>query len=524
MSVLGSSILGSSALAFAVLLPLAAAVPEPVHIESGAISGVPGLNPEVRVFEGVPYAAPPVGNLRWRSPKPAAKWEGVREAGKFGANCMQRQPNGGGFPPNGGIRPDPGMSEDCLFLNVYTAAKSARDKRPVMVWIHGGALTSGAGGIYNGEGLAAKGAVVVTINYRIGVFGYFAHPELTKESDRNASGNYGFLDQISALQWVQKNIEAFGGDPKRVTIFGESAGSWSVNYLTASPLAKGLFQRAIGESGAEFAPTRKLADVEQAGVKFAQGLGAASIADLRAKSADDLNKAPGGYSGPNVDGWFLPDEVEAIYAAGKQNDVPTLVGSNADEGTLFTPPSVKADSFRQLASRRFGADSEAYLKLYPFTSDQEARSAQAASMRDQTFGWEMRTWARFQTKTGKSKAWLYYFSHVPAGITPAMGAQHGAEIAYVFDYPNHKNAPDSPWADYDKKLGDTVSSYWYNFAAKGDPNGKGLPQWPAFRASDEMAMGFGDKIELIAVPNKPALDFLDGYYEKLWKSGSAETR
>jgi para-nitrobenzyl esterase len=368
-----------------------------------------------------------------------------------------------------------------------------------MVWIHGGALTSGAGGIYNGEGLAAKGAIVVSINYRMGVFGYFSHPALSKESDRNASGNYGFLDQVAALEWVQKNIAAFGGDPKRVTIFGESAGSWSVNYLTASPLAKGLFQRAIGESGAEFAPTKKLAD-------------------LRAKSAEDLNKAQGGYGGPVVDGYFLPDEVENIYVAGKQNDVPTLIGSNADEGTLFTR-DVKAESFKQLAARRFGANADAFLKIYPFTSDAEAYDAQAHSMRDQTFGWEMRTWARNQTKTGKSKVYLYYFSHVPPGIPARMGAQHGAEIAYVFDYANHKNAAETPWADYDRKLADTVSSYWFNFAASGDPNGKGLPKWPSYQTKDDMAMGFADKIDVIPVPNKPGLDFLDSYYEKLWQSG-----
>jgi len=514
--------LRASLLATLALLPLSAATVEPVHIDTGVLTGVPGINPDVQIYEGVPFAAPPVGDLRWRAPKPAAKWTGAREANKFAANCLQRAANGGGFPPNGGIRPEPGMSEDCLYLNVYTAAKSAKEKRPVMVWIHGGALTSGAGGIYNGEGLAAKGAIVVTVNYRMGVFGFFAHPELTKESDRNASGNYGFLDQVAALEWVQKNIAAFGGDPRRVTIFGESAGSWSVNYLTASPLAKGLFQRAIGESGAEFAPTRKLADTEQAGVKFAQTMKANSLADLRAISADDLNKAPGGYLGPDVDGYFLPAEVETIYAEGKQNDVPTLIGSNADEGTLFTRAATQ-ESFRKLAETRFKGDADKYLALYPFSSDAEAYTAQAHSMRDQTFGWEMRTWARMETKTGKSKVFLYYFSHVPPGIAPRMGAQHGAEIAYVFDYPNHKNALETPWADYDKKLGDTVSSYWYNFAATGDPNGKSLPKWPAFHTKDEEAMGFGDKIEVIPVPNKAALDFLDGYYENLWKTGGMPT-
>jgi para-nitrobenzyl esterase len=501
--------------------PLSAAMTEPVKTDAGQLTGTNGLNSEIRIYEGIPFAAPPVGDLRWHAPKPAAKWEGVRAADKFGSNCMQRQANGGGFPPNGGIRPENQMSEDCLYLNVYSAAKSAREKRPVMVWIHGGALTSGTGSIYNGEGLAAKGAVVVSINYRMGVFGFFALPELSKESDRNASGNYGFLDQVAALEWVQKNIAAFGGDPKRVTIFGESAGSWSVNYLTASPLAKGLFQRAIGESSAEFAPTKNLKDAEEAGLKFESAMKATSLADLRKDSADDLNKAPNGYGGPVVDGYFLPDEVETIYSQGKQNDVPTLIGSNNDEGTLFTR-NVTGDSFRKMAATRYKTDADKFLALYPFNSDEEAYNAQAHSMRDQTFGWEMRTWARMQTKTGKSKAYVYYFSHVPAGISAKMGAQHGAEIAYVFDYPSHKNATETPWTDYDKKLADTVSSYWYNFAATGDPNGKALPKWPAYHVKEDMAMGFGDKIEVIPVPNKPALDFLDGYYEKLWKSGSGE--
>src|ERR1700676_5229926 len=255
---------------FAALLPLSAAISEPVHVSDGLVSGVTGSDSDVRVFKGIPFAAPPVSDLRWRAPKAPQHWEGVRTADKFSDTCMQRRPANAATE-----RP---MSEDCLYLNVYTAAKSAKDHRPVMVWIHGGALTSGAGSLYDGEALAKKGVVVVTVNYRLGVFGFYANPELTKESDRNASGNYGLLDQIVALEWVQKNIAAFGGDPKRVTIFGEYAGSWSVNYLVATPLAHGLFQRAIGESGAEFAPARKLADMEQAGVKFGQSIGADSLA------------------------------------------------------------------------------------------------------------------------------------------------------------------------------------------------------------------------------------------------------
>jgi para-nitrobenzyl esterase len=500
-------------------LPLSAAITEPVRTENGLLSGVAGANPEVRVFKGIPFAAPPVGDLRWRMPKPAANWEGVHAADKFSATCMQRRPNNASAE-----RP---MSEDCLYLNVYTAAKSSKDRRPVMVWIHGGALTSGAGSLYDGETLAKKGVVVVTINYRLGLFGFFANPELTKESDRNASGNYGLLDQIAALEWVQKNIAAFGGDPKRVTIFGESAGSWSVNYLVATPLARGLFHRAIGESGGEFAPARKLADMEQAGVKFAQSAGADSLAALRAKPADDLMKATGFQTAANVDGWLLPQDVYTIFAQGKQNDVPVIIGSNADEGTMFTPASVKAASLRESAARRFGPDAEAFLKLYPFTTDEEAWEAQAASMRDQVFGWEMRTWARMQTKTGKSKVYLYFFSRVPPGQNRVRGAYHGAEIAYVFGnleiapFAVSGNGQPRPWQDADHKLADAMSSYWVNFATNGDPNRKGLLKWPAYQAKDDLVMGFGDNIEVKPLPHQNALNFLDGYFERLRKSPAA---
>jgi para-nitrobenzyl esterase len=506
---------------FAAMLPLSAAITEPVHVENGLVSGVAGSNADVRVFKGIPFAAPPVSELRWRAPKAAEHWDGVRTADKFSATCMQRRPNNA---------PERLMSEDCLYLNVYTAAKSSKDHRPVMVWIHGGALTTGAGSLYDGEALAKKGVVVVTVNYRLGVFGFFANPELTKESDRNSSGNYGLLDQIAALQWVQKNIAGFGGDPKRVTIFGESAGSWSVNYLVATPLAHGLFQRAIGESGGEFAPARTLAEMEQTGVKFGQSIGADSLAALRAKPADDLVKANGFTTAANVDGWLLPQDVYTIFSQGKQNDVPVLIGSNADEGTMFTPVTVKAASFREIATERFGRDSDAFLKLYPFHTDDEAWAAQAASMRDQIFGWEMRTWARMQTKTGKSKVYLYFFSRVPPGQNRAKGSYHGAEIAYVFGNlevaPFAVSAGGGPrqWQDVDRKLADTMSSYWVNFATTGDPNGKGLPKWPVYRAKDDLLMGFGDSIEVKAVPNKAALDFLDGHFERQRQSGESAAR
>src|SRR5690348_11923868 len=319
----------------ALALP-AVAINDPIHTQNGLVSGAPGKDPGVQVYKGIPYAAPPVGDLRWKAPKPAANWQGVRQATGFSATCMQTP-----YPKTSIYyqEPEP-VSEDCLYLNVWTAAKSNKERRPVMVWIHGGALTKGAGSIptYDGEAFARKGVVLVTINYRLGIFGFFAHPELTKESDRNSSGNYGLLDQIAALEWVQKNIAAFGGDPKRVTIFGESAGSWSVNYLMATPLARGLFQRVIGESGGTFAPMKKLAEAEQSGVKFASSMGADSVQALRSMPAEELVKktALGSYS-PNVDGWMLPQDVYAIFAQGNQNDVPLLAGSNSDEATSLAP-------------------------------------------------------------------------------------------------------------------------------------------------------------------------------------------
>jgi para-nitrobenzyl esterase len=485
------------AMILAAALPLAAAITDPVRVEQGQLSGVPGSDPSVRVFKGIPFAAPPVGNLRWRAPKPAADWPGVRKADQFSATCMQTP-----YPEGSLYRSEPQpVSEDCLYLNIWTAAKSPSDKRPVMVWIHGGAFTRGSGSTktYDGENFAKKGVVLVTINYRLGIFGFFAHPELTQESEHHSSGDYGILDEVAALQWVQKNIAAFGGDPRRATIFGESAGSWAVNVLVASPLTKGLFQRAIGESGGNFATMTKLADLEKSGAR------AGSIQDLRAKSADDVLKVTGQFS-VNVDGWLLPTDVMTIYEKGQQNDVPVLIGSNADEGTAFMPPKVTLTSFEANAKQNFGANAEKFLKIYPATSDEEAWKASAAFMRDRTFGLQMRTWARLQTKTGKSHAYLYYFSRVPPGPRSAhYGAYHASEISYVF---GTGDIVRRSWPDPDHKLSETMSSYWVNFATTGNPNGKGLPAWPAYDEKKDLAMEFGYEVTPIPSPNKAALDFL----------------
>jgi para-nitrobenzyl esterase len=491
-----------------------AAIDQPVKTETGLLSSVPGKNADVRVFKGIPYAAPPVGDLRWKPPQPALKWDGVRSGAEFGNSCMQGGGAGRGGakggapkapPPEGAAPRGPANSEDCLFLNVWTAAKSPSEKHPVMVWLHPGGYTSGSGSgpATDGENLAMKGAVLVTINYRLGIFGFFSHPELTQESPHHASGNYAFLDQTAALAWVQKNIAAFGGDPKRVLVFGDSAGSSSIGNLVASPLTRGLFQRALGESGAwmglSVAPMTKLDAAEQTGVRTAKQLGADSLAELRAKPAAELLTGRGG--GPVIDGWFLPDDPANIYAQSKQNDVPLLLGSNKDEATFFQGPTT-ADAFTKTVNTRFGDLADGFFKLYPATSDEQATISSFATFRDQ-LGFVMRNWAASQTKSGKSKAYLYFFTHEPpiAGGNPPpslvvtarqQGATHGAEAAYVFE----NLLGNRPWTDQDHQLADSISSYWVNFAANGDPNGKGLPKWPAFDAKANLRMVLGDKIDV----------------------------
>src|SRR5580704_14767757 len=359
---------------------LSAAISDPVRIDTGLVSGIAGTSDDVRVYKGIPYAAPPVGDLRWREPRPASHWDGVRKADEFSAVCMQQQRG-----PAGASTPAP--SEDCLYLNIWTGAKSASERRPVIVWSYGGAFTGGAGSVpmYDGNALARKGVVVVTYNYRLGVFGFLAHPELTKESGHNASGNYAMMDMAAVLKWVQKNIANFGGDPKRVTIDGESAGAMLVSAMVGSPEGKGLFQRAIAQSGAwmgiSIAHMTTLTAAEENGQKLAQGLGATSLADLRAKPADELLKNARGPFAIIVDGWYVPEDLSLTYAHHKENDVDILVGSNRDEGTFFSRPGGgSAEQFSGAAKKRFTDMADAYLKLYPASSDTEAGTSQLARL------------------------------------------------------------------------------------------------------------------------------------------------
>ncbi|MCU1382291.1 MAG: hypothetical protein JWL71_988 [Acidobacteria bacterium] len=479
-----------------------AAGPETVTIDAGQIAGA--IADGVRVYKGIPFAAPPVGDLRWKPPQPVVAWTGVKPATRFGAQCMQ-QPYPAGSPY--AMEPAP-MSEDCLYLNVWSTA-AATDSRPVMVWIHGGAWTRGSGAtpVYDGAALAKKGVVVVTTNYRLGPFGFLAHPELTKESADHASGNYAILDHVAALQWVQKNIAAFGGNPANVTIFGESAGSWSVNVLQATPLAKGLFHRAIGESGAQFARNPRLADAEKGGVALAAAVGADSLAALRAVPAETIAAVESFRAGANVDGWVLPDEVRAIFAQKKQNDVPVLIGSNANEWTTLSSPAQfpkTLEDFHRRVEAQFPGMAKELDAVYAVKGAVDIPEAMLGLGRDQTFTLGMRTWARMVTAGGR-KAFLYQFTRVPPGPNPQLGAYHAAEIAYVFN-----NIGARPSATLlDKQLGDQMSSYWVNFATTGDPNGTGLPAWTPYDQETEPYLEFGDTVQPRHHLLKAQLDFLE---------------
>ena len=467
-----------------------------VKTTGGMVQGSTTSDGRTRVYKSIPFAAPPVGNLRWQAPQPAAPWPGVRDATSFGPRCMQGQ-----------IFADivfKELSEDCLTLNIWTPAKSGSDRLPVMVWIHGGGFQAGAGAEprHDGEAFARKNVVLVSINYRLGVFGFLSHPELTRESGRNASGNYGMLDQVAALKWVQANIAAFGGDAKNVTIFGESAGSFAVSALMASPLAQGLFHKAIGESGAYFTgstgtlPLKPLAVSEQEGAKFAAALGADSLAALRAKTGDEVLKAATKtqpWFAPNIDGYFLREDVAATFAAGNQARVPLLAGWNADEvraGIVLGKQKPTAASFTADTQKRFGVHADAILKAYPAATDAEALESAAALASDLFIGYGTWKWLEVHQKTGRAPVYRYSFDRkipVPPGHTvngmPAtsrdVGARHAGEIEYVFGA-LEQSLPNVPWEAADRKLSDAMTTYWANFARTGNPNGGGLPTWPRY--------------------------------------------
>ena len=510
------------------------ALAAPVRTTAGLVEGT--VEDGLSVYRGVPFAAPPVGDKRWRPPAPAAPWQGVRNADRFAAPCIGNGPT---------------SSEDCLYLNVWSPAKPG-EHLPVMVWIYGGGFVGGstASPAFSGEVLARKGVVYVSIAYRVGVLGFLAHPGLSAENDRHVSGNYGLMDQIEALKWVQANIAAFGGDPKKVTVFGESAGGMAVSMLAASPLAKGLFRGAMSESGGSFAAPRNpplpgenmvtLKDAEQAGLAVAEKAGAKTVAELRALPADKISAAGGGGPPglvpqglgmwPVVDGYVMPDDEYKLYEQGRFNETPVLIGINSDEGVSFSPPA-QLKPFVEQTRARYGPFADKLLAAYPASDDAGAKQAARDLARDAGFGWHNWVWARLQSKRGKAKVFYYYFEQkppYPAGsrFAEVKGVPHGAEIPYVF---GHVSPPASPgpndivWGPRDQALSDRVVSYWTNFVKTGDPNGAGLPPWPAFSQAEPRVMHLNAAPAAGPVPNPDQLGTLDAYFA--WRrTQAAEAR
>jgi carboxylesterase type B len=514
-----------------------AAIDSPVHTQSGQLTGAAARDPSVTVFKGVPYAAAPVGGLRWRAPRAPASWKGVRAADQFGPQCPQR-PMG---PPGAAIRPP--MSEDCLTLNIWTGAQSGKERRPVFVWIYGGRFSGGSGSqaLFDGEGLARKGLVVVTFNYRLGPLGFLALPELSAESGHHGSGDYGLLDQLEALRWVRKNIAAFGGDPKQVTIAGQSAGAGSVLLLADSPLAKGLFRAAIAESGARMpndpaianlaTSWRTLADAEREGTDYMQAHGAHSLAELRSLPAEVLleggnlndtavgngwgNSPPPPLFRPVIDGWVVPLDYSHTWDQGRQADVLMVTGSNRDESGAQPQPDVKLADYQAYAVKQYGAFAEEYLKLYPAGTDQEAGLASNAAARDSARVSTYLFATRWQQHVTKS-VYIYYWDHAPPGPDQdRRGAYHESEISYVFD---NLYATDRPWTEQDRRIAEVMSSYWANFAAKGDPNDRDLPVWIPFDPASLTVMEVGDGFGPMPLANSAKMTFWARFYaaQRAW--------
>jgi carboxylesterase type B len=501
------------------------ALPPAIQTDGGAVSGIPTVNPAVRAFKGIPFAAPPIGELRWTPPVAPAKWTGVRAADHFGPSCTQAVRNAA---PTGRdlyrTQTRNEISEDCLYLNVWTPAKSAAAKLPVMVWIFGGGFMAGspAEASFDGAGLAGKNVVVVTINYRLGILGFLAHPDLDKESPHHVSGNYGTLDQIAALQWVAHNIAAFGGDPGRVTIFGQSAGGGSVHFLSTSPLARGLFQRAISENGLLFADDpfllerspsayKKLDEAEADDLAYLRKAGVESLQQLRAMSPAQLLALPPApfppaFYSPSVDGWVLPQDFGATYAAGKQSDVPYMTGWTS---AYYPELKITVADYQKWANARFGPMAAEYLTLYPAASDDEASRQVEEAARD-SYRASIFLWAESRGKHVSSKTFTYYYNHPLAGAGyDKFGSGAGHEIPYVF---HSLFRFDRPFVQNDYAIEDMMSSYWVNFATTGDPNGKGLPRWPVFDTKSTVTMQLGDDSGPIPVASEAKFGFFKRFF------------
>ena len=486
-----------------------------VQIETGLITGLYNEKTGVHTFKGIPFAEAPVGDLRWKAPQPALSWKGVKECTLFSPSPMQPKPVSFLFLGPEFVVPQQPLSEDCLYLNVWTGARSMEEKRPVLVWIYGGGFQTGGSAApgYSGEALAKQGIVFVSFNYRLGVFGFLSHPELTAESIHHSSGNYALMDQIAALNWVKKNIRAFGGDPDRVTIAGQSAGSAIVNCLLASPLARGLFQGAIGESGSlvlenPLLRMRSLNEAEKDGERLAAKFKSSGLQSLRAITAIELQEKGAGFYSPIIDGYVMPFSVAEIYKKDKQNHIPLLTGWNGDEGFLLGISS--KENFAKQAGD-FGADSNLFKKYFPSETDAESIKSQIAFSVDKTMGVPEYVWALKQNENRTEKTFLYLFTRKPPaeGDKKRFGAYHTAEIGYAL---NNLDSIQRIWQPIDRSLEIIMSAYWVQFVKTGDPNISGLPVWESFSNDHPQCIVFGDSVNGKPLPNKNALDLIYARY------------
>ena len=474
-----------------------------VQVEGGKISGISSNDGSVNIYKGIPFAAPPVGELRWKAPQPAQPWSGVLDCKKFSASPMQAKPIPFSMWSEEFLIPTEPINEDCLYLNVWTSNKNKKSKQPVMVWIYGGGFTSGGSAcpIYDGEAFAKEGIVFVSINYRVGIFGFFAHPDLNEPS-----GNFGLLDQIAALKWVKKNIAAFGGDPEQVTIAGQSAGSMSVNALVASPLAAGLFNKAIAQSGGHFTrDNSSKAFAESEGVKYAAKFGAKSIDELKKVDAESLMKKFSGMRGPYIDGHVLPEHILDIFQNGKQNKVALLVGWNQDEG-LMMGAMKSAENLQKDFQKQYGNSAEKFTSFYPASNNEVAKQTQLDLSRDQIFGMPGYVWADFQQQQNLP-VYVYRFTR----IVPAEGeykkykAFHTGEVPYAY---NNLRFVKRPWEPADHVLANEMTGYWTNFIKTGNPNhGKSL-KWPLFNKKGKQTMYFDSTNSVKTMDDWERLEFL----------------
>jgi len=500
------------------------------RVDGGTVAGATGRDARILVFRGIPYAAPPVGQLRWQPPQPVEPWRGIKAATDFAPSCIGRN--------FGATRQ--ATSEDCLYLNVWTPTSRKDARLPVLVWIHGGGFQGGGGyhPSYEGEELAKRGVVVVTFNYRVGVFGFLAHPGLTSESEQRASGNYGLLDQVAALRWVQRNIATFGGDPTKVTIAGESAGAYSVSAHTASPMSRGLFRAAIAESGGYLVPKpdamRTLAEAETVGLNFARSLGISEIASLRALSADELmqavEKMPDFFAfQPCIDGAFLNEPVYMTYSKHQESKVPLLIGSNTDEGAFLLPPQrATAEQLDSLLIQKYGSNREWVRSIYPTSGADVLLRSELNVYADDGFTYPMWKWAELYRQEGLV-AFYYVFGRVLPTLPDQsfrgiprnrIGAFHGDEVPYVFgNLDRVDSALDGAprkgrWETKDYALSRTLLSYWANFVKTGDPNAAGLPKWPRYENGvKDPLMHFNDQAEAAPDERAPRMRVLDAAFQ-----------